>query len=93
MELVTELGFGFLDRGTVVECVAFQVVSAIFAYGAEAGVRGEMRETGIGTQGVGLSIELELEDEEMVWEGGKGGGDRADVGKEDGGVGAVRIGV
>ena len=92
MELVTELGFGFLDRGTVVECMVFQVISTIFAYGAEAGVRGEMRETVVSAQRVGLGVELELE-EEIIREGGNCGGDRADIGEEDSGVGAVGIGV
>lgn len=93
MELVTELGFGVLDRATVFECMTFQVVSAIFTYGTEAGVWGEMRETGVSTQRVGLRIEFELEDEEVIREGGKSGGDRADVGKEDSGVGTVGVGV
>ena len=89
----TELGFGFLDRNTVLECMVFQVISTIFAYGAEAGVRGEMRETVVSAQRVGLGVELELEDEEIIREGGNCGGDRADIGEEDIGMGAVGIGV
>ena len=52
-----------------------------------------MRETVVSAQRVGLGVELELEDEEIIREGGNCGGDRADIGEEDIGMGAVGIGV